>query len=146
MDEDPLAGLKTPDVTPTDLASGAGSLLSIVVVLAGLDMTDAQKGAIVGAIVAIWGAVTVIADMLRRRGRAKIVVAHLEAKAQVASDAAFAAANVAAKVPIAPGSDLPAEDQDPPDAPEVPPVPDGDDRDTRSSGGDTVPKPRGAQT
>lgn len=154
MADDPLAHLSTPDITPTDIASGAAAILGVVSAF-GLDMTDAQKGAIIGAIVAVWGAVTVIADMLRRRKRAAIVIATVQAAADIESSKAHAAARIAeATAPAAPlelepgeleGADLPPEDLDPPAEPEED-MPDGDDRLTRETGGETVPKARGSQS
>lgn len=67
--------LETPDITPAQVISALTSLVAAAVVIFKLDMTDAQRGAIIGAISVIVTIVWQIADALIRRGRAQALAA-----------------------------------------------------------------------
>jgi len=62
--------LSTPSITPAQIAAWAAAVVSIAVVLFGLDLSDAEQGSIVAAIVGVVGAVHLVADAIIRHGRA----------------------------------------------------------------------------
>lgn len=63
--------LSTPDVTPAQIISSLTALAAACIVIFKLDMTDAQRGALVAAIGIIVPLVWQIADAVIRRSRAQ---------------------------------------------------------------------------
>lgn len=67
--------LKTPDLTQAQIIGYLSAILSAVVILFKLDLTDAQMGAAIALIGAGVPMAHMIADALIRRGRAGVAAA-----------------------------------------------------------------------
>lgn len=65
--------LSTPSITPAQIISALTALAASLIVIFKLDMTDAQRGAIVGAIGIVVPLVWQAADAVIRRSRAQAV-------------------------------------------------------------------------
>ena len=97
---DPPPGLKTPDITKTDIAGFVTVLAGVLSILGIFDMTDAQKGALTGVTALGYAAVLMIVDAWRRHGRAKVIAAAVTA----GSDPGSVIENLPAPVPAAPAA------------------------------------------
>lgn len=67
--------MKTPDITPAAITALVLAIVTNAVLLFGLDLTDAQRGATSGLITAVVLAAFLIHDAIIRQGRAKISAA-----------------------------------------------------------------------
>lgn len=67
--------MKTPDITPAAITALVLGVITNVIVLVGLDITDAQRAAVTGLVTAVILAAFLIHDAVIRQGRAKIAAA-----------------------------------------------------------------------
>jgi uncharacterized membrane protein (DUF441 family) len=65
--------MKTPDVTPEAIISIALGVVTNLIVLFGLDATDAQKAAITGLVTSVVTAAFLIHGAVVRSGRARAI-------------------------------------------------------------------------
>lgn len=80
--------MKTPDVTPAQLAAALGSILTALVVLFKLNISDQDMAIILGAIATIVPTAWAFADAIIRHGRAGVVAAqHQQAAAEITAAA-----------------------------------------------------------
>ena len=73
--------LSTPDFTPPAVISFLTMIVGACVVLFKLDLTDAQQGALITILGALYVVAAFLHDALVRRGRARLEAAHLAALA-----------------------------------------------------------------
>lgn len=76
--------MKTPDITPAAITALVLGVITNVIILVGLDLTDAQRGAITGLVTAVILAAFLIHDAVIRQGRAKIAAAQAGARPPLA--------------------------------------------------------------
>lgn len=74
--------MSTPDITPGAIVSLLLGLITNVIVLIGLNITDAQKGAITGLVTAVVLAAFLIHDAVIRNGRAKAAATLVSSKVE----------------------------------------------------------------
>lgn len=83
--------MKTPDLTPAQLISGLGAVLSALVVLFKLNLTGEQQAALLTVIGTIVPVAWQLSDAIVRHGRAGVVAAqHQQAAAEITAAAATA--------------------------------------------------------
>lgn len=70
-----ITPLQTPDITKAQVVSAATALLGAIIILFKLDLTDAQRAALVTIIGVVVPAAWQIADAIIRHGRSKAVAA-----------------------------------------------------------------------
>jgi hypothetical protein len=76
-----------PDITPAQLAAWLATLISVIVVLFKLNMTDAQQGALVTILVAVATAFHFVSDGIIRHGRATGIAVEMEKTTQAVAAA-----------------------------------------------------------
>lgn len=83
--------MKTPDVTPAQIAVALAAIVSACVVLFKLNISDAEQAQLVIGLTAVIGVSWKIADAIIRHGRAGVVAAqHQQAAAEITAAAATA--------------------------------------------------------
>lgn len=74
--------MNTPDITPGAITALVLGVLTNVIVLVGLNLSDAQKGAVTGLVTAVVLAAFLVHDAIIRSARAKNVQAIAATKNQ----------------------------------------------------------------
>lgn len=82
--------MKTPDFTPAGISAILLALITNLIVLFDLDLSDAQRGGITGAVSAVVLAAFLIHDAVIRHGRANIAAAAIASGGDTAAELAAA--------------------------------------------------------
>lgn len=97
--------MKTPDLTPAQLVTGLATLVSAVLVLFKLHLTDESRAALLTALGVIVPVAWQIADSIIRHGRSNVVAAqHYQAAAEITAAAATSHLDVPQIAPPVPGA------------------------------------------
>lgn len=75
--------MSTPDVTAAQIVGALGALITALVVLFKLDLSDAQQAGLITALGTIVPVAWAIADAIIRHGRSKVAAALVTAAAEV---------------------------------------------------------------
>jgi hypothetical protein len=82
--------MKTPDFTPAGIGAILLALITNLIVLFDLDLSDAQRGAITGVVSAVVLAAFLIHDAVIRHGRANVAAAAVASGGDTAAELAAA--------------------------------------------------------